>query len=68
MATFETVAFEIRAHKWDVQDDQYLPVLEQLAELMDRAHEASKKGDWARVDALVAEYRKLHEANAEHLT
>jgi cytochrome c peroxidase len=67
-ATFETVAFEIRAHKWDVQDDQYLPVLDQLAELMDRAHEASKNGDWARVDAMVAEYRKLYEANAEHLT
>lgn len=67
-ATFQTVAFEIRAHKWDVQDDEYLPVLEQLAEMMDHADEASRRGDWTRVDALVAEYRKLYEANQEKLT
>jgi Di-haem cytochrome c peroxidase len=67
-ATFATVAFEIRAHKWDVQDDQYLPVLEQLADLMDRAHEASKKADWSRVETLVTEYRKLYETHQEHLT
>jgi hypothetical protein len=67
-ATFETIALEIRAHKWDVQDDQYLPVLEQLADLMDRAREASRNGEWPRVEALVTAYRRLYETNQEHLT
>jgi cytochrome c peroxidase len=66
-ATFRTIAFEIRAHKWDIQDDQYLPVLERLAEIMDRAVAAEAAGDRRAVDALVAEYRKLYEANEEHL-
>jgi cytochrome c peroxidase len=66
-ATFRTIAFEIRAHKWDVQDDQYLPVLDQLAGIMDRAAAAEEAGDRQAVDALVAEYRKLYEANQEQL-
>jgi hypothetical protein len=67
LTTFQTVPFEIRAHKWDVQDDEYLPVLEQLAEILDRAHAEGKAGNWRRVDSLVAEYRKLYEANKEKL-
>jgi cytochrome c peroxidase len=66
-ATFQTIASEIRAHKWDVQDDQYLPVLDQLAELMDRAYEASRSRDGRRVDTLVAEYRQLYEKEQAHL-
>jgi hypothetical protein len=63
----QTIAGEIRAHKWDVQDPQYLPVLDRLAELMDEAYVASQRGDTATVDAKVAEYRKLYEENREKL-
>jgi cytochrome c peroxidase len=65
--TVQTIAGEIRAHKWDVQDPQYLPVLDRLAELMDEAYVASQRGDTATVDAKVAEYRKLYEENREKL-
>jgi hypothetical protein len=67
LATLQTVALEIRAHKWDVQDDRYLPVLDQLAEIMDRAYERGQSGDWPQVDALIAEYLKLYGANKEQL-
>lgn len=65
--TVQTIALEIRAHKWDVQNQQYLPILEQLAELMDEAYIASQRGDVATVDAKVAEYRKLYAENKEKL-
>jgi len=65
--TMQTIAGEIRAHKWDVQDQQYLPVLDRLAELMDEAYTASQRGDVAAVDKKVAEYRKLYEQQKENL-
>lgn len=65
--TFQTIAGEIRAHKWDVQDQEYLPVLDRLANLMDQALAANRRGDVATVDALLAEYRGLYKANAAHL-
>ena len=64
---FLTVAFEIRAHKWDVQDPGYLPVLDQLAELMDQAYEANQRGERGAVKSKIAEYRELYERNKEHL-
>ncbi len=66
-ATVQTIAGEIRAHKWDVQDQQYLPVLDRLAELMDEAYIAGQRGDAATVDAKVAEYRRLYEEQKENL-
>jgi cytochrome c peroxidase len=65
--TFQTIAFEVRAHKWDVQDQKYLPLLDRLAELMDQAYLAAQRGDWAAADARVAEYRKLYRENKDHL-
>jgi len=65
--TFRTVAQEIRAHKWDVQDAAQLPVLDRLAELMDAAVAANGRGDGAAVAARVADYRALYRQNAEHL-
>mgnify|MGYP001576068137 FL=1 len=64
---FQTVAAEIRAHKWDVQDTAHLPVLEQMAKLMDDAYAASVAGDYTVADARVAEYKRLYDANAEVL-
>lgn len=65
--TLQTIAGEIRAHKWDVQDQAYLPVLDQLAGLMDDAYTASQRGDWKAVDTKVAEYRRVYEENKEKL-
>ncbi len=61
---FATVAFEIRAHKWDVRDPGYLGVLDRLAELMDEARGAAAAGDAATAGERVAEYRDLYRENA----
>ena len=65
--TFNTIAQEIRAHKWDVQDDRYLPTLDRLAVLMDEAAEALERGDPETADERVAAYRQLYQENVEHL-
>lgn len=65
--TLRTVALELRAHKWDVQDAQYLPLLEEMASLMDSAIQANLEGDAARVRERVAEYRERYQENAEVL-
>ncbi len=65
--TFKTVAAEIRAHKWDLQDQRHLPLLDQLAALMDQAGEAHRRGDRAAADAKVAAYRDLYQGNIELL-
>ena len=64
---FETIAFEIRAHRWDVRDQSYLPVLNRLADLMESAREALGRDDAEATDLRVAEYRQLYQANIEHL-
>ena len=61
---FRTVAAEIRAHKWDVQNDEYLPLLNHMAKLMDDAYLANEIHDRRKVDSVVEEYRTLYEANA----
>ncbi|MEX2016691.1 MAG: cytochrome c peroxidase, partial [Candidatus Hydrogenedentales bacterium] len=63
----QTVAEEIRAHKWDVQDQSQLAVLDELASIMDEAYTAILAGDLDAADALVAEYRALYEEHAEKL-
>jgi len=63
----QTIAFEIEAHKWDVQDQNQLPTLTYMAELMDRAYVANAAGDSKEADALIAEYRKTYEEKAEFL-
>ena len=65
--TFQTIASEIRNHKWELQDMQYLPLMERLAELMDEATAANQAGDTARVDALLLEYLDLYQANLDNL-
>jgi len=65
--TFRTIATEIRAHKWDLQDYTHLPVLDKMAELMDQADAARKTADRATTRKLVAEYREMYEKNKEVL-
>jgi hypothetical protein len=66
-ATFGTIAFEIRAHKWDVQDPDNLPMLDRLAGLMDQARATLARGDVESTGKLVAEYRSLYRSQAEIL-
>lgn len=66
-ATFQTIASEIRAHRWDVQDQAQLPVLNKMAALMDEAYIAHQQNDSDRVDALVVEYRKMYAENRHAL-
>jgi hypothetical protein len=65
--TFRTIAFEIRAHKWDLQDWAHMGVLDRMANLMDEAAAAVQEGDRQRVDALVREYRLMYERHREDL-
>ena len=65
--TFRTIAFEIRAHKWDLQDWTHMPVLDRLARLMDEAAAALEQGDAQRVRALVGEYRRTYEEHRKLL-
>ncbi len=65
--TFQTVAAEIQAHKWDLQDHEYMPILNRLARLMDEAYAASEQGDRETVDVKVAEYRELYAQHADKL-
>lgn len=64
---FQTVAAEIRAHKWDVQDTAHLPTLDKMAKLMDDAYTASTARDYTLCEARVEQYKRIYEANAEVL-
>ena len=65
--TFETIADELRNHKWELQDQSYIPVMDRLAVLMDEAMAANRAGDFALVDAKVSEYRRLYQDNVDYL-
>ena len=65
--TFNTIEMEIKAHKWDVQDQGYLPALNELAGLMGDALKANRAGDRDKVDALVDEYRTKYKENVDYL-
>lgn len=64
---FQTISIEIHAHKWDVQDAKYIPVLNELADLMDSAYGAILAKDVENANMHVAAYRELFDANAENL-
>ena len=65
--TFQTIALELRNHKWELQDYAHLPVMDALAELMDEAYQANRRGDRAEVEDRVEAYRRLYAANVENL-
>ncbi len=65
--TFQTIAFEIRNHKWELRDSQYRPILEMMAEIMDEALAANREGNVEEVRTKVAEYRALYAENVEVL-
>lgn len=57
----KTVELEVDAHKWDVQDLQYLPVLDQFASLMFDAYTANQMGDADTANEAIKTYRALYE-------
>ena len=65
--TFKTIAQEIQNHKWELQDQSYLPIMNQLAQIMDEAVEANLQNNTKEVDSKVTEYRKLYEENVDNL-
>ncbi len=65
--TFRTIKNEIQAHKWDVQDGQHIPVLNQMAELMEEAWKANEQGEHLLVDDKVEAYRRLYAEHADKL-
>jgi len=65
--TFKTIAQEIQNHKWELQDQSYLPIMNQLAQIMDEAVEANLQNNTKEVDLKVAEYRELYKENVDNL-
>ena len=65
--TFQTIASEIRNHKWELRDMKFIPIMDDLAQLMDEAYLANQKGDYDLVDDKVSAYRKRYEENVDFL-
>ena len=66
--TFQTIAAEIRNHKWELQDYDAMPVMERLAEIMDEALAVVyQSDDREKVRQLVKEYRALYARNVDVL-
>ena len=65
--TFQTIALEIRNHKWELQDYSVMPVMERLAEIMDEAYAANLGGQRRLVREKIDEYRDLYAKNINRL-
>lgn len=63
----QTVAFEVRAHKWDLKDPRLEPVMEELAQALEVGYAALEAGEMARVDEAVAKFRTLYRRHKEDL-
>ncbi len=60
MITLKTVATEIQGHKWDVQDQKLLPVLNKMESLIREAAALHAEGKTAELDAKLAAYRAVY--------
>jgi hypothetical protein len=66
-AIFQTISTEIHAHKWDVQNLDYIPILNDMADIMDAAYGAILAKDVKKANMHVAAYREMYDANMENL-
>ena len=64
---FQTIAAEIHAHKWDIQDQTHLSTLNKMARLMEEAYTENEAKNTQAVDSLVAEYYALYKKHADVL-
>ena len=63
----QTLAFEVRAHKWDLKDPALEPVMEEMAQALDVGYAALEAGEMGRVEQAVAKYRTLYRRHKEEL-
>ncbi len=62
--TLKTVATELEAHKWDVQDSRQMPVLDKLESLIREATKLFEMGNESAAEGKITAYKKLYEKNA----
>lgn len=65
--TLKTVATELQAHKWDLQNPKHMPILNKMELLIREAVELHRNGKTKEVDAKIAIYRGLYRKNVEVL-
>ena len=63
----KTVAREMQAHKWDVQDKENLPILNEMEEKLSEALRAHLAGDVKLTDQKIAAYSALYQKNQDKL-
>ena len=63
----KTVVREVQAHKWDVQDKENLPILNEMEEKLNEALRAHLGGDVKMTDGKIAAYHALYQKNQDKL-
>ena len=63
----KTVVREVQAHKWDVQDKENLPILNEMEEKLSEALRAHLTGDVKMTDQKIAAYSALYQENQDKL-
>lgn len=63
----KTVVREVQAHKWDVQDKENLPILNEMEEKLNEALRAHLGGDMKMTDGKIAAYHVLYQKNQDKL-
>jgi hypothetical protein len=67
VTTGRTVAFEVRAHKWDLRSPEHGPIMDMLATLADRVADAASVDDWTAVSTHYRQYVDLYRKHADDL-
>ena len=62
-----TVVREVQAHKWDVQDKENLPILNEMEKKLNEALRAHLAGDLKITDSKIAAYHALYQENVDKL-
>ena len=63
----KTVVREVQAHKWDVQDKENLPILNDMEKKLSEALRAHLAGDVQMTDQKIATYHALYQKNQDKL-
>ena len=63
----KTVVREVQAHKWDVQDKENLPILNDMERKLSEALRAHLAGDVQMADQKIATYHALYQKNQDKL-
>ncbi|MDE0332132.1 MAG: hypothetical protein OXL41_09710 [Nitrospinae bacterium] len=63
----KTVVREVQAHKWDVQDRENLPILNEMEEKLNEALRAHLAGDEKMTDSKIAAYHAIYQKNQDKL-